>query len=252
MIARKCFPILVFLVGGWVHGTVAGAEMTLDEPQAGLVARNEVLTACDPLCAVVVAPKPGPGTPPADLSLLRSQVAEKLTAAGIQHVECRTGLTPRLVVSIELLAVPGGDRCVYRVQTALRRAVTFSNHRDLSVQAEVWRLSPIMEVVAADGLTETITATALMQVEAFIGAYKAAQRLAAPVAETQQDRPAAAAGQAKGPDVSYSFVASKYSAVFHRPDCRWAQNIAKENLVGYMTRAEALKAGKRPCKSCKP
>ncbi|MCK4792191.1 MAG: hypothetical protein KAV87_51150, partial [Desulfobacteraceae bacterium] len=31
-----------------------------------------------------------------------------------------------------------------------------------------------------------------------------------------------------------------------------AKRIKSENLVGYSGRAEALRAGKRPCKHCKP
>jgi len=45
--------------------------------------------------------------------------------------------------------------------------------------------------------------------------------------------------------VSYPFVASRSSTVFHRADCRWAQNIAAHNRVGYRTREEALQDGKR-------
>lgn len=48
------------------------------------------------------------------------------------------------------------------------------------------------------------------------------------------------------------FIASKGSDVFHRSDCRWAQNISADNLVGYSNREEAVRAGKRPCKWCNP
>jgi len=50
----------------------------------------------------------------------------------------------------------------------------------------------------------------------------------------------------------YEYVASKNSNVFHKPDCRWAKKISSENLVGYNSREEAIKAGKRPCRWCKP
>jgi 2-keto-myo-inositol isomerase len=50
----------------------------------------------------------------------------------------------------------------------------------------------------------------------------------------------------------YEYVASKNSKVFHKPECRWAKRIKLENLVGYSSRDEAIKAGKRPCKQCKP
>ncbi len=50
----------------------------------------------------------------------------------------------------------------------------------------------------------------------------------------------------------YKYVASKNSEVFHKPQCRWAKKISKRNLVGYNSTDEAVKAGKRPCKLCKP
>ena len=54
------------------------------------------------------------------------------------------------------------------------------------------------------------------------------------------------------PTAGYPLVSSRNSQVFHRPDCRWVQNIAGGNLVGYRSRDEAVQAGKRPCKTCKP
>lgn len=57
---------------------------------------------------------------------------------------------------------------------------------------------------------------------------------------------------AKSAVAGYGYVASKNSKVFHKPDCRWAKRIKPENLVGYSSRDEAIKAGKRPCKQCKP
>ena len=50
----------------------------------------------------------------------------------------------------------------------------------------------------------------------------------------------------------YKYVASKNSKIFHKPECSWAKRIKPENLVGYNSRDEAMKAGKRPCKLCKP
>jgi len=57
---------------------------------------------------------------------------------------------------------------------------------------------------------------------------------------------------AKSAVAGYGYVASKNSKVFHKPGCRWATRIKPENLVGYSSKDEAVKAGKRPCKQCKP
>ena len=53
-------------------------------------------------------------------------------------------------------------------------------------------------------------------------------------------------------DLLAGYIASKNSDVFHKSDCRWAQNITAENLVKYGGRNEAIKAGKRLCKRCNP
>jgi cbb3-type cytochrome oxidase cytochrome c subunit len=50
----------------------------------------------------------------------------------------------------------------------------------------------------------------------------------------------------------YAYVASSERDIYHRPTCRWAQKISAANLVGYNTREEAEKSGRRPCKVCKP
>ena len=48
------------------------------------------------------------------------------------------------------------------------------------------------------------------------------------------------------------FLASKNSKVFHKPDCKSVPTISAANLVKYVTREEAIAAGKKPCAICKP
>jgi hypothetical protein len=55
-----------------------------------------------------------------------------------------------------------------------------------------------------------------------------------------------------GRDVQDGFVASKNSAVFHRPGCKSAAKISPKNLIRYATREEAVQAGKKPCAECRP
>ncbi|HDZ23972.1 MAG TPA: hypothetical protein ENH70_05470 [Desulfobacteraceae bacterium] len=42
------------------------------------------------------------------------------------------------------------------------------------------------------------------------------------------------------------------SNVFHRPDCRQAQRISPQNVIGFDSRDEAVKSGRRPCGVCGP
>ena len=49
-----------------------------------------------------------------------------------------------------------------------------------------------------------------------------------------------------------AYVASAIREPFHKPSCEWAQKIADKNLQTFQTKDEAIKAGHRPCKVCKP
>ena len=55
-----------------------------------------------------------------------------------------------------------------------------------------------------------------------------------------------------GVTASDYFVGSKNSDVYHYPDCYWAGKIKHENLVYFDTAEDAINAGYRPCKVCKP
>ena len=60
-------------------------------------------------------------------------------------------------------------------------------------------------------------------------------------------------GPVSGPQAQESPIqASARGQVFHRSDCRWARKIDPDNLLGYRSAADAMAAGLRPCKICKP
>jgi hypothetical protein len=232
----------------------------LQPPDARLlIAGNEALAGIERLCAVVAADETPEVKRLVDPEVLRAKIVSRLHEAGITYVECKTGLTPRLVVQIEATHVPDCGRHVYRVQTSVNRVVTFSNHRDFHVLAAVWQLRPTIQVVPDERVVEAINAAAVVQVDAFVGAHEAARRLQPHAESTPAAAASARTGGRQDPEdtmrpslIQFQFVASRNSSVFHRPDCRWAQNIAEKNLVGFRTRDEAVRAGKRPCKSCKP
>lgn len=48
------------------------------------------------------------------------------------------------------------------------------------------------------------------------------------------------------------FVASRERDPFHKTTCEWAGKISPSNLQEFSTRSEAISAGHRPCKVCKP
>ena len=49
-----------------------------------------------------------------------------------------------------------------------------------------------------------------------------------------------------------AYVASVNREPFHRPGCSSAARISSANLRTFQTREDAIKAGHRPCKVCKP
>ncbi|HQG49131.1 MAG TPA: Ada metal-binding domain-containing protein, partial [Sedimentisphaerales bacterium] len=164
----------------------------------------------------------------------------------------------RLLVYIEGVEVPGSDQYVYRVQTALWRSMMIPGQGNRQIQVEAWRVRPMMAVAARAKTGDAILAAVLVQTDVFIEARKVARSLPEGIKDAGKDSATkGAVGSPPSPQVApsesaYPFVASKSSDVFHRSDCRWAQNISGDNRLGYKTREEAVQNGKRPCKSCKP
>jgi hypothetical protein len=50
---------------------------------------------------------------------------------------------------------------------------------------------------------------------------------------------------------SGEFVGSSWSDHFHRPGCKWAQRIARGNLLKWSSHEAAVNAGRKPCKTCR-
>ena len=48
------------------------------------------------------------------------------------------------------------------------------------------------------------------------------------------------------------YVGSKNSDVYHYPSCHYVDRINPENLIYFDTPEDAIAAGYRPCKACKP
>lgn len=64
-------------------------------------------------------------------------------------------------------------------------------------------------------------------------------------------QPAAAPSPQAAP-IQNGYVASKTSKVFHRADCYHVRRMDAAKAVQFQTREEALKTGRRPCKTCNP
>jgi micrococcal nuclease len=64
--------------------------------------------------------------------------------------------------------------------------------------------------------------------------------------------PAEKKADAKPAPVAAALVGNKDSKVFHRPECKIGAKMNAGNKVSFSTRAEAVKAGYKPCGVCKP
>lgn len=53
-------------------------------------------------------------------------------------------------------------------------------------------------------------------------------------------------------DSGITYVASANSNVFHRPGCRYVNQIKEKNKIYFNSRDEAINAGYHPCEVCNP
>jgi hypothetical protein len=235
------------------------AGMPPPDDQEVLLSAGGALVGLDRLDVVLSLRGAEPDMRRLNAAKLKTQMVEKLDAAGIRQGQTGSGSAANLVVRIEATPVLNGGMYVCRVQVAVNRPVVLPGPRNLHVPAEVWQGRPVLEVVARGVLAEAVSAAVSRQVGLFIEIWRAARSPAAPppregegVLPPSETGPVPIDSGGPAPTAAYPFVSSRNSQVFHRPDCRWAQNIASGNLVGYRSRDEAVQAGKRPCKTCEP
>ncbi len=190
---------------------------------------------------------------------LQLAIEKKLRKEGINCVDQKLSPMPRVKVLIHFLKVPDSQKYVSYIQTSLARLVTLKDSRNTNMLVDLWKTNPVMQITPVEDMHTKITDVTLEQIETFIHAYKTAniQNTRLKEAGIDESNPLKDPNKSEQPTAEkltdqYSYVASKNSSVFHKPDCRWAKNISEENLVGYNSRDEAIKAGKRPCKSCNP
>ncbi|MEN6333705.1 MAG: hypothetical protein ABFE01_05550 [Phycisphaerales bacterium] len=246
---------LMAFIAAMSLGGASDASLEIDG--LSLIAGDPVLADVNQL-EVVLATRENPGVEQLiDVVKLKAQVWQKLRDAGVRPLEENSESTQRLLVHVEGIEMPDCGKYVYRVQTALCRLVIVPGQENRRVQVEVWRVRPVLAAADKAQAGGAICAAVLSQAEFFTAARKAARSLPDATKNAAKDPLVKSVvnqmtPQAAGSESAYPFVASKSGNVFHRSDCRWAQNISGDNRIGYKTREEAIQAGKRPCKSCKP
>jgi hypothetical protein len=238
------------------HGEV---ELPRPENEPILLGQpNPALAGIDKLYVVVTLLDDEPIKDGLSRGELETRIVNKLKEHSIKVTTAIAGdilNIPELRVNIETLKLKDLQQYVYCIQTSLANKVSLSNEPHLCIKADVWKTEPAMRSVSAESMPAAVTIAVLEQVEAFIHAYLAANPLGKQpfdvndisIAPKEQVKPTT-----KTTPAEYKYVASKNSKVFHRPGCPSAKRIKPENLVGYSSRGEAINAGKRPCKRCKP
>jgi len=169
---------------------------------------------------------------------LAQVVTDKLTKAGIEVFskdKCALADVPELRVYLDILELSEPNRTVFAARTAFATKVSPANDPDRFIKADTWTTPVIMKQVPQSELSVQVSDSVLQQVDAFVAVCLSADAKTTPTSK---------------PDSPY--IASKKSKVFHKADCGMLRSIKPENIVHYQTRGEAIKAGKRPCKRCKP
>jgi len=193
---------------------------------------------------------------------LEATVREKLQQAGIE-LDTPTAdnilSIPELRIYISTLSPENSQQRVFHIRTALARAVCLKDKQNPVFKADIWQASPAMQAVTAENMPSKITDIVLEQVEGFINIYKATKPTGTKTSDSVINETASSIITEKQDETDvnsaiseHKYVASKSSNVFHKPECRWAKNISSENIVTYTSKDEAIKAGKRPCKTCNP
>lgn len=258
-------------------------ELPLQHDEPFLIGRaNPELAGIDKLQVAILPSGDEPNKNGLVWAELEAKVINKFNEADIKLTPAITDSIlniPELRVGIDMLKLEDSRQYVFRIQTLLSRAVyltkkyeiTSSSEPELILKPDVWKKDSPMQAVSVENMPAVVTGVVLRQVEYFIEAYLAANttlrnnplRSTSPpdvqpadvktgetASQITPEEPSKPPGKQAVAESKY--VASKNSEVFHKPQCRWAKKISPKNLVGYNSRDEATKAGKRPCKQCKP
>ena len=188
-------------------------------------------------------------------------VEKQIEAAGIKvmpkQLWAKVPGRCRLKITVDVCKPSGLETCIYNVRLCFVQAAALERSPQTVVDATTWELTRLAHSPKS-GLAEALRKNLETMVDSFIRDHRAAnlqpggQSAGAGSGDTATPANASTAANSNSQTTEQKYVASTSSSVFHKPDCRWAQNIAPTNLVTYKSKDEALKDGKRPCKSCNP
>jgi len=190
---------------------------------------------------------------------IREDIVKRLEQAGIKILPVQLwGTAPgrcRLKVLIKVYKPSDLDTFIYNLKVYFFQTVALERIPEAKIDAVTWELTWLAHG-SRNRLTEAVPKNLTIMTDNFIRDYHLANKLSGESSDTNNRNNVsvtAPQGQIRsGVTARYKYVSSKNSQVFHSPQCRSAKRIKPENLVGYNSRDEAIQAGKRPCKVCKP
>jgi len=264
MNGKKYYLILAAVAVGCICAPVSGrAELlTLSEKPLLINRLHPAFAGIDKLHVVVLQYGDRADKDVPFWEQLEADIKEKLQQAEIES-EIRKADNilniPELRIYIGTLRLDDSQQCAFSVRTALARNVCLKDKQNPVFKTDIWQASPVMQPVTAENMPVKVADIVLEQVEGFIKIYKATNPNGTKPSDTKtseadspNNRDKQIETDVNSAATGYVYVASKNSNIFHKPDCRWAKNISPENLVTYKSKDEAIKAGKRPCKTCNP
>ncbi len=191
-------------------------------------------------------------------SSMAKVLKRRIDPNSVRNLRFHPADVPEFRVEIDLLNLDNANQTIFRLQSSLAKKVILEDIPKANIKADVWTDEPVMHLAASKDVEDSVISVAVGQAQAFIKSWSKAR-----TTHNRNEVNRAHLQSRKLPErerikteqqqvIEQKFVASKNSKVFHKPDCPFAQQIAPKNLVGYVSREEAIAAGKRPCKRCNP
>jgi len=222
---------------------------------------NPALAGIEQLYVFTVQPDAEPNKDGLVWEELDGKVELKLKEAGIKiaqiaYLGARVVMDhniPQLRVYIDMLKPSDSQQYVLHIRTSLVSSVSLVKQPGRYIKADIWKAESAMQATSVQNMPAKVTEVVLEQVEVFIQAYHTANTAGSRLPDANVTAPKEISkAPSREPVAGYKYVASKNSDVFHTPNCRSAKRISPENIIGYNSRDDAINAGKRPCKVCKP
>jgi len=265
----KRYLVLCVLIGILSAWAMARTELRLpEEIQPWLIGRpHSELSQIDSLHVTIVFSGAKTNKQDPLWKDLAAKVENKLQNAGIE-ISKTIGAgpefrIPQLRIHIEILKLEDSQQYIFLVRTSLSRKtyLELTNQGTPDVQlklilrTEVWKKASPMQVATSQDTLAKITEKVLQQTDTFAMAWTAANTQGKQASNTNDittTRKEPTRPTVEVAPTEHKYVASKNSNIFHKAECSSAKRIAAKNLVYYKSRDEAINAGKRPCKICKP